>query len=241
MLGPTENSIRVRPISSELSILGNCDGSARVKQGNSSIIVGIWGPVEVRQSKEDPEQCVIETTVRSASGQGSPTDKAYEEALSQTCRQMIIMSAHPRTSIQVIAQIESDDGSILAVMHTALCLALMDAGLPLRGMFAGVACAQLEDGELCWDPTADDEVEEATARFTFVYENSPDKKAVYTQCIGVCKVEQYVLVLQKGRQVAEEVFKFYRDSFEKLMRNDVKYQMLLPPIIKNEIVEESTE
>ena len=59
----------------------------------------------------------------------------------------------------MIAQIESDDGSILAVMHTALCLALMDAGLPLRGMFAGVACAQLEDGELCWDPTADDEVE----------------------------------------------------------------------------------
>ena len=91
----------MRPISSELSILGNCDGSARVKQGNSSVIIGIWGPVEVKQSKEDPEKCVIETTVKSATGQGSPLDKMYEEALRQTCEQIVITSAHPRTCIQV--------------------------------------------------------------------------------------------------------------------------------------------
>ena len=101
MLATLENSIRVRPISSELSILGNCDGSARVKQGNSSVMVGIWGPVEVKQSKEDPEKCVIETTVKAATGQGSPLDKMYEEAVRQTCEQIIITSAHPRTCIQV--------------------------------------------------------------------------------------------------------------------------------------------
>jgi len=34
------------------------------------------------------------------------------------------------------------------------------------------------------------------------------------------------------------VFGFYRESFEKLLRKDVKFQMLLPPIIKGEILEE---
>ena len=38
MLGPDEHAIRVRPISSELSILSNCDGSARVKQGTLEFV-----------------------------------------------------------------------------------------------------------------------------------------------------------------------------------------------------------
>ena len=100
MLGD-ENAIRVRPIESELSILNNCDGSARVKQGNSSVVIGVWGPVEARQSKEDPEKAVIETTVKACTGPGSPLDKMYEEALEQTCQQIILTSQHPRTSIQV--------------------------------------------------------------------------------------------------------------------------------------------
>jgi len=137
--------------------------------------------------------------------------------------------------LQVIAQIESEDGSLLAVMKNALCLALMDAGLPMKAMFAAVSCVQLENEELAWDPTLDQE-DEAIAKFTIVYECTKNH-AIFVNCTGVTSVEQYVLVLQKGRQVAEEVFSFYRESFEKLLRRDVKFQMLLPPIIKDEIVE----
>jgi exosome complex component RRP46 len=137
---------------------------------------------------------------------------------------------------QVIVQIESEDGAILAVMKNAMCLALMDAGVPMRSMFAGVSCVQQESGELTWDPTAEEE-EESTAKYTFVYENSKNN-AIYVHCTGESTIEQYVLALQKSRQVANEVFAFYRESFEKLLRKDVKFQMLLPPIIKGELLEE---
>ena len=46
--------------------------------------------------------------------------------------QICVTSQHPRTSIQVIVQLESEDGSVLAVTLNALCLALMDAGLPMK-------------------------------------------------------------------------------------------------------------
>ena len=62
-------------------------------------------------------------------------------------------------------------------------------------------------------------------------------RTVYMQCTGESTVEQHLLVLQKGRQVVHEVFSFYRESFEKLLRKDIKYQMLLPPIIKGEVID----
>ena len=147
-----------------------------------------------------------------------------------------MLSVNKHVIPQVIVQVESEDGAILAVMKNALCLALMDAGLPMRSMFAGVSCVQQENEELMWDPTAEEE-EESTAQYTFVYENSKNN-VIYVHCTGESTIEQYMLALQKSRQVATEVFGFYRESFEKLLRKDVKFQMLLPPIIKGEILEE---
>ena len=43
-----------------------------------------------------------------------------------------------------------------------------------------------------------------------------------------------MLILQKGRQVADKLFLFYRESFEKLLRKDIKYKLVLPPVIKDE-------
>ena len=65
MLGPVmSDKITLRPLSSERSLLTKCDGSARVRQGKSSALVGIWGPVDVRVNREDPEKAVVETTVK---------------------------------------------------------------------------------------------------------------------------------------------------------------------------------
>lgn len=224
--------LRIRPMESELGLLHKCDGSARVKQGNTSVLVGIWGPVEVRQSRELPDRAAVETSVRPATGQGTPRDKLFEHHVTQICEQICVTSQHPRTSIQVIVQLESEDGSVLAVTLNALCLALMDAGLPMKAMIGTVMCGVLEDGELMWDPTQDEE-DECHTMYTFTYEGV-DRKAVFIQCNGETDIEQHMLILQKGRQVADKLFLFYRESFEKLLRKDIKYKLVLPPVIKDE-------
>ena len=90
--------------------------------GNSSVMVGIWGPVDIRQSREDPERCVIETSVKAATGHGSPLDTMLEEALRLTCEQMVIVTAHPRTSIQVVMYYKmpgkSSQTVVLLLFHT---------------------------------------------------------------------------------------------------------------------------
>ena len=49
-----------------------------------------------------------------------------------------------------------DDGSLLSVVLNGVCVALLHAGIPLRGMLAGCSVALLPGGAAVLDPTADE-------------------------------------------------------------------------------------
>ncbi len=43
---------RLREMKCELGLLERADGSARLVQGNTSVLCGVYGPAEVRMAKE---------------------------------------------------------------------------------------------------------------------------------------------------------------------------------------------
>ena len=47
------NGVELRALSCELGLLERADGSARVLQGSTSVLCAIYGPAEVKISKED--------------------------------------------------------------------------------------------------------------------------------------------------------------------------------------------
>lgn len=54
---------------------------------------------------------------------------------------------------------------LLACCLNAACIALVDAGVPMRALFCGVTCALDSDGTLVLDPTAKQEKVGMTARW----------------------------------------------------------------------------
>ena len=96
-----DTQLRLRPMESELSLLSNADGSARVQHGDTCVVIGIWGPVDVKQSNQLPDRAALEVSVKYCTGQGSPVDTYYEEAVRNICQEIIVLSEHPRTVIQV--------------------------------------------------------------------------------------------------------------------------------------------
>lgn len=67
-------------------------------------------------------------------------------------------------------QVVNDDGSLLSTAIHACCLALLHAGVPLRGLLAGCAIALLADGQLILDPTQDEEADaKAVLTAAFLY------------------------------------------------------------------------
>lgn len=105
-------------------------------------------------------------------------ERQYEALIRRTCEAIIVAALHPRALIQVVVQVVSDDGSLLACAMNAACAALVDAAVPLRTLFAAVSAAQLAEGSgggeggsggvLLLDPSAGEEAA-AVAVGTFAY------------------------------------------------------------------------
>lgn len=76
-----------------------------------------------------------------------------EQQLAHCLSACISTRDHPRSSITIVVQEMSDDGALLACAVNAACVALMEAGVPLRCCVAAVHVAVPVEGGLAIDPT----------------------------------------------------------------------------------------
>jgi len=239
---------RLRPLGCELSLLSRSDGSASFTFGDETFVIAcVYGPTDVRISKERIDKATVEVLVKPKIGNPSCASKLKEEVIRNSIEASIIGSLYPRTAINIIIQEVqgngSTGGSILAASINAACLALLDGGLPMTSMFAAVSCACIvkedqddTDGgdalELIIDPT-DEQETSANAVLTFAFE-SVEKKLVASHFSGTTGngaggrgIKGGVLSDKKLQeclclcaQASEEIFQFYRDCVKQKMTID---------------------
>merc|ERR1711879_483159 len=137
---------QLRPMSCEQGLLKQADGSSKYSQSNSSVVAGVFGPVEVRHSEESFDKSTIEVIFRPEVGVAIRKHKILEFCLRSTLEQAILTSLHPRTAVRLVIQEVSGDGAVLSCALNAACLALIDASLPLKQPFAAVSIALMKSG-----------------------------------------------------------------------------------------------
>ena len=76
---------------------------------------------------------------------------------------------------------------VVSCMAQALCLALMDAALPLRTTLSALSCVFKEDGDMITDPTSEEE-EEFVSKLTYVIDRQGDLLCSHTY--GLFTTEQ---------------------------------------------------
>ena len=124
----------LRELSAEVSLLNRADGSASWSQDRTSILAAVYGPREVPARKEIQGKCVIEVVVRPRSGVPGDRERELEASLSGVLEQLVMTALHPRSLLSVIVQLLEEDGSVMAACLNAVMLALLDAGVPTRGI-----------------------------------------------------------------------------------------------------------
>ncbi|KAH0631513.1 hypothetical protein JD844_005860, partial [Phrynosoma platyrhinos] len=165
--------------------------------GDTSVLAGVYGPSEVKVSKEIYDKATLEVLLRPKVGLPGVYERSREQMIKKTCEAVILGALHPRSSITVVLQVITDAGSLLASCLNAACMGLMDAGLPMNSLFCGVTCALDADGNITLDPTAKQE-KEARAVLTFAID-STEKKMLMSTTKGTCSVEQASYVVRKER------------------------------------------
>uniref|UniRef100_A0A8C0AMQ6 Exosome component 5 n=1 Tax=Buteo japonicus TaxID=224669 RepID=A0A8C0AMQ6_9AVES len=143
----------LRPFSCEQGLLSRPDGSAAFLQGDTSVLVGLYGPAEVKVSKELPDRAALEVLLRPKVGLPGVIERSREQLLRQTCEAVLLGVLHPRTAITLVLQVLSDAGSLLSCCLNTACMGLLDTGLPPSSLFCGVTCAIDPDSIIILDPT----------------------------------------------------------------------------------------
>ncbi|KAL9604015.1 MAG: hypothetical protein Q9219_000777 [cf. Caloplaca sp. 3 TL-2023] len=164
-----------------ISSLHRADGSASFSCNGYSILAAINGPIEVQRKDEIPEEAAIDVVVRPASGVGGVRERHLESIVEKTLRQVILVSAHPRTLIQVTLQViaapaehSGSDGphqsasnlALLPALLRSSMLALLSTSLPLTMILTSQLVAVSSSGELLGDPQTD-AIKKATSLHVF--------------------------------------------------------------------------
>ncbi|XP_055029979.2 exosome complex component RRP46 [Misgurnus anguillicaudatus] len=204
----------LREYGSEQSLLSRPDGSSTFVQGDSSILAGVYGPAEVKVSKEIYDRATVEVLIQPKIGLPSVRERAREQCVREACEAALLLTLHPRSSLTLILQVICDDGSLLSCCLNAACMALMDAGLPMSYLFCGVTCAiTKEEGQIITDPTARQE-KESRALLTFAID-SVERNVLMSSTTGSFSVKELQQCIAISQKASEQVFQFYRDSVKR--------------------------
>ncbi|XP_067831149.1 exosome complex component RRP46 [Heptranchias perlo] len=210
MEGPGAEAQLLRPFRCELSLLSRPDGSACFTQGDTTVLAAVYGPAEVKVSKEIFDKATLDVLLKPKVGLPSVAEKSKEQMIRNTCEATILTALHPRSSITVVLQVIHDSGSLLSCCLNAACMALMDAGLPMKCVFCGITCVIDSDGNMLLDPTTKQE-KEAAAVLTFSIDGV-EKQLLMTSTKGSYSVEELQQCVAMCQKATEKIFQFYRDS-----------------------------
>jgi exosome complex component RRP46 len=146
--------MQLRALSCRQSLLERADGSCRWKQGETEVLAGVFGPVEPRGGrKEDESKAELKVLFFPATGHQTPESTTYQNYLQNMFQDIILLSLHPKSLIQIVVHVLSDDGSELSACCNAITMALIDAGITIRTIVVSVDIAILENNTIIVDPT----------------------------------------------------------------------------------------
>lgn len=148
----------LRKIRCKLGVFSQPDGSAYLEQGNTKVLVAVYGPHEIRGSRTKAlhDQALVNcqysmatfsTGERKRRPRGDRKSQEMSMHLRQALQAAIITKVYPRTQIDIFVEVLQADGGNYCACVNAATLALIDAGIPMTEYM--VACtASLANGDI---------------------------------------------------------------------------------------------
>lgn len=155
----------LRPIKIEVGVVPNADGSCYLEWGYNKVLAAVYGPREAMpKHKADPQRANVNYFYRMASfsvpDRKNPKPGRREIEISKVSGEAlagaVFTERFPNTNIDVYVEIlDSNAGTRIAGL-TAASLALVDAGIPMRGIVVGCTVGKA-GGHLVVDLTKEEE------------------------------------------------------------------------------------
>ncbi|WP_290899867.1 exosome complex exonuclease Rrp41 [Ferroglobus sp.] len=214
----------LRPIKIEAGVLKNADGSCYLEMGKNKVMAAVYGPRKVQPKHlADPTQAIVRYRYNMAPfsveerKRPGPDRRSVEiSKVSREALESIIMKElFPRSSIDIFVEVlQADAGSRTACLNAA-SVALVDAGIPMKGIITSVAVAKVE-GVLVLDPMKEeDNYGEADIPFAFFIRNGKIESIALLQMDGRVSKEELLQAVELAKKGAMEIYKLQREAIMK--------------------------
>lgn len=225
--GRSQNQLR--PLACSRNILHRAHGSASWSQGDTKVLAAVYGPKAGTKKNENPEKACIEVIWKPKTGQIGKPEKEYEMILKRTLESICILTVNPNTTTSIIVQVVNDDGALLPSAINAACMALVDAGIPMKHLAVAICCCLAKSGYVILDPTKLEE-QKMKAFAYLVFPNSvrsvlpegslrvegePIENGIITSVThGIMSVDDYFYCLERGRAASVKLSDFLRRNLQ---------------------------
>ncbi len=214
----------LRPIKIEASVLKRADGSCYLEMGKNKVIAAVYGPREVHpRHLQDPSKAVIRYRYNMAPfsveerKRPGPDRRSIEiSKVSKEAFEAVIMKElFPRSAIDIFVEVlQADAGSRTACLNAA-SVALVDAGVPMKGMITSIAVGKA-DGHLVLDPMKEeDNFGEADMPFAFLIRNGKIESIALLQMDGCMTRDEIRQALELAKKGALKIYEMQREAILK--------------------------
>ena len=155
----------LRPISMEVNVLKNADGSAYVEWGKNKILAAVYGPREIHPKHlQRPDRGILRVRYNmapfSVEDRKKPGPDRRSVEISKVIRgalePALILEMFPRTAVDIFIEVLQADAGTRVAGIAAASLALADAGIPMRDLVSACAAGKI-DGEIVLDLNKDED------------------------------------------------------------------------------------
>lgn len=212
---------QLRPIKIEVDVLKRADGSCYIEMGKNKVVAAVYGPREAfPRHIQDPSRVVVRYRYNMAPfsveerKRPGPDRRSVEiSKVSKEAFEAIIMKElFPRSVIDIFVEVlQADAGSRTACINAA-SVALVDAGIPVKGMLTSVAVAKV-DGTLVLDPMKEeDNFGEADMPFAFLIRGGKIESIALLQMDGRMTKAEIREAINLAKKGAMEIYNLQREA-----------------------------
>ncbi|AKB84816.1 exosome complex exonuclease Rrp41 [Methanococcoides methylutens] len=162
-----ENGIRldgrradeIRPMTVEMGVLSRADGSCYLEWGNNKVLAAVYGPRELHPRRlQRPGEALVRYRYNMAAFsvedriRPGPSRRSTEisKVSGEAFEPVVMTQYYPSAVIDVFAEVLQADAGTRTAAINAATLALVDAGIPMKGLVAACAVGKV-DGQLVLD------------------------------------------------------------------------------------------
>ena len=214
----------MRPISAEVGIIPNADGSAMYKSGETIAIAAVYGPKKMHpQHAQNPEKGTLRCTYNMMSFsvtdriRPGPNRRAMEisKITEWALSPVVMLDKYPNKVVDVhIHMTQADAGTRCAGINAA-AMALAHAGIPMKDMVSSIAAGKLDKTVvLDLDKYEDSDFEEGEGSTDIPMSFTHAGELTHIQVDGKINNKQLKEAIELARKASEEVYKVQKKALE---------------------------